>query len=48
MFAPELAPPPPVPWPDPTPYSQDDLDDAKEEGRVAGIQAVIDAAESLI
>jgi hypothetical protein len=42
---------PPVVTPpivDPTPYSQDDLDDAHEAGRLAGVQSVIDAAEELI
>jgi hypothetical protein len=48
MFAPALAPVPPIPPADPTPFSQDDLNDAREEGRVAGVQSVIDAAEALI
>ena len=48
LFRPALVIPPPLPVPDPTPFSQDDLDAATEEGRIAGIQSVIDAAEGLL
>lgn len=51
--APVPAPKPPEPGPtppivDPTPYSQEDLDDAREAGRIAGVQSVIEEAEKLI
>ena len=48
LVLPALAPVPPTLPADPTPFSQDDLDDAEEEGRINGIQEAIDALEKLI
>lgn len=58
LFAPAPPPPPkpvppggPTPTPpivDPTPYDQADLDEAHEKGRVDGLQAAIEAIETLI